>query len=161
MKTEFTRQYDHTWRLFERLVAAFDPLAWLHTGRGAIRPARLSLHILQAAKVYLRIPIPVGFASGKPFDCDWVLLQDEVLPSQPDILASAIELKELTRQWLAEMDFDRENSEFPWAGKTQLGVVLFLLHHNQFHLGELSSLLNESRAGDVEDHYVNALQAGN
>jgi hypothetical protein len=97
------------------------------------------------------------FASGKSFDCDWVTVKEEDLPSQEDVLACIDEMKGKTRQWLAEMDFDCENKEFVWAGKTKLGVVLFLLRHSLFHIGELSSLLNESRNGEVEDHYVKAL----
>ncbi|MEW5873464.1 MAG: DinB family protein [Chloroflexota bacterium] len=157
MKTEFTWQYEHTWRVFERLVRGFDPEAWLHTGRGAIIPARLSLHILQAARYYMQAPTPVFFASGKAFDGDWATVEEADLPSQDDVLACIEELKAKCTQWLAEMDFEGENSAFEWAGRTKLGVVLFLLRHNLFHIGELSSLLNESRNGDVEDHYVKAL----
>jgi hypothetical protein len=79
------------------------------------------------------------------------------LPSQEDILACIDELKEKTEQWLSVMDFDAENKAFPWAGKSKLGVVLFLLRHSLYHIGELSSLLNESRNGAVEDNYVKAL----
>jgi len=66
-------------------------------------------------------------------------------------------MKGQTEKWLSGLDFGAENKAFPWAGETQLGVVIFLLRHNLFHIGELSSLLNESKAGAVEDHYVNAL----
>jgi hypothetical protein len=55
------------------------------------------------------------------------------------------------------MDLHSENRAFEWAGETKLGVVLFLLRHSLYHIGELSSLLNESKNGDVEDHYVKAL----
>jgi hypothetical protein len=157
MKTEFIKQYEHTWRVFEGLASTFDTDAWIHTGRGVITPARLSFHILQAAKGYMQVPSPVLFESGKSFDCDWITVKEEKLPSQADVVACIGELKEKTRQWLAEMDFDCDNTAFVWAGKTKLGVVLFLLRHSLFHIGELSSLLNESRHGDVEDIYVKAL----
>jgi hypothetical protein len=157
MKTEFISQFEHTWRVFERLVKKFDSEAWMHTGRGAITPARLSFHILQAVKGYIEDPFPVLFLSGKSFDCDWVTAQEEDLPSQDDILACIHELRGKTNQWLSELDFDCGNSAFPWAGKTRLGVVLFMLRHTLYHLGELSSLLNESKNGVVEDNYVKAL----
>jgi hypothetical protein len=54
------------------------------------------------------------------------------------------------------MDYSAKNTAFPWAGETRLGVVIFLLRHSLYHLGELSSLLNESKHGDAEDHYVKA-----
>jgi hypothetical protein len=37
------------------LVKDFDADAWLHTGRGAIIPAQLALHILLGIQYYLKI----------------------------------------------------------------------------------------------------------
>jgi hypothetical protein len=55
------------------------------------------------------------------------------------------------------MDYASTEHPFDWAGAMRLGVALFLLKHSVYHLGELSSLLNESEHGDVEDLYVKAL----
>lgn len=160
MKTEFISQYAHSWRVFERLVNDFEAAAWLTTGRKTITPARLSLHLLQAGQYYLKIPAAsIPFASGKPFDLNWETTPAAELPSQDDILAGINELKTEMETWLAEMDFNAENTSFPWAGKTNLGLALFLLRHMLYHLGELSSLLNESKNGQVEDHYVKALNS--
>lgn len=157
MKPEFIEQYGHTWRVFEEIVKNFDKDAWLHTGRGTTTPVRLAFHILQGVKYYIEDPTPMIFASGKTFKRDWQTAQEEELPSQKDILACIDELKGKTEGWLSEMDFDSENRSFEWAGATKLGVVLFLLRHSVYHIGELSSLLNESRNGDIEDIYVKAL----
>jgi hypothetical protein len=157
MKTEFLSQYGHTWRVFARLVADFEPDAWLHTGRGAMTPARLALHILKSARYYMEDPVPMVFPSGRPFDCDWVSAPEEDLPSQADLLACIADLQARTQKWLAEMDFTGENTPFPWAGATRMGVALFSLRHSLYHLGELSSLLNESKHGVVEDNYVKAI----
>jgi len=158
MENEYVKQNEHTWRVFERLVRDFDPAAWLHTGRGAITPARLSLHILQSTRYYMQAPSPVGFSSGKNFECDWVATPDGDLPSREDILDCIEEMKDISKRWLCEMNLDAENIAFPWAGKTSTGVVIFMLRHSLFHIGELSSLLNESKNGVVDDHYVLALQ---
>ncbi len=157
MKTEFIQQYAHTWRVFEGLVGDFDEAGWLHTGRGAITPARLAFHILQSAKGYLEDTTPIGFVSGKPFECAWATVKEEDLPSQTDIVACLGELKAKTEAWFDEWDLGAENKAFPWAGKTKLGVALFSLRHTLYHLGELSSLLNESRHGNVEDNYAKAV----
>lgn len=157
MKTAFIQQFGHTWRVMERLVHGFDEQAWLHTGRGAITPARLSLHMLQATKYYMQAAAPTRFASGKDFATDWINAPETALPSQEDMLDCICELKEMTTQWLLAMDLAGSNPAFPWAGETLGGVVLFALRHTQFHLGELSSLLNESKDGVVEDHYVKAI----
>jgi hypothetical protein len=157
MKTEFIQQYEHTWRVFERIVKDFDNDAWIHAGRGTTTPVRIAFHILKGVKYYLEDSSTILFESGKSFEGDCWETEEEDLPSQNDIVACIDELKDKTEKWLSEMDFDSENRSFEWAGETKLGVVLFLLRHNVYHIGELSSLLNESKNGDVEDHYVKAL----
>jgi hypothetical protein len=157
MKTEFIKQYAHTWRVFARLVGDFDPKAWLHTGRRTITPARLSYHILKAVKYYLEDSTTNYFESGKSIDGNWETAREEDLPSQQDILACIQELREKTETWLSEMDFNAANNTFQWAGETKTGVAIFLLRHTLYHLGELSSLLNECRNGDAQDNFVKAL----
>jgi hypothetical protein len=158
-KNEFTKQYEHTFRLFERLVKDFDENTWLQAGRGVITPARLSLHILIGTKYYLEDPSEICFSSGKSFErnWNWQTVSVDKLPSQNDILVFIREMMEKTEKWLFDLDFGAENKSFPWAGETKLGVVIFLLRHSLFHIGELSSLLNESKDGIVEDHWVKAL----
>ena len=157
MNTEFMSQYAHTWRVLEGIVKDFDQDAWIHTGRGVITPARLAFHILQGVKYYIDDSSTILFVSGKSFENKWETTREENLPSQNDILACVNELWAKTEEWLCEIDLNAENKSFPWAGKTKLGVALFLLRHTLYHMGELSSLLNESRNGDVEDNYVKAL----
>ena len=157
MKTEFSTQYGHTWRVFAGLVKDFDQDTWLHTGRGVITPARLAFHILRSARDYMEDPIPMLFASGKPFESCWNTVNEEDLPSQSDMLVCIEELQVRTQKWLSEIDFTGENTSFPWAGATQLGVALFSLRHSLYHLGELSSLLNESKNGNAADNYVKAI----
>jgi hypothetical protein len=156
-KDEFFPQYAHTWRVFERLVKDFDSVSWLQTGRGAITPARLSLHILQSANYYLEDPSPILLESGISIESSSEEVPEANLPSQSDISVGISEMQTKTEKWLSVMNYADANKAFKWAGETQLGVVIFLLRHSLFHIGELSSLLNESRNGDVEDHYVKAI----
>jgi uncharacterized damage-inducible protein DinB len=154
---EFIKQYAHTWRVFEAIVNDFDETSRLETGRGAITPVRLALHILQSTKYYLEDKSTIVFDSGKPFDVSWENATENELPSQTDIVTCIHEMQDKTEEWLSEMDFGAENKSFPWAGETKLGVVIFVLRHSLYHIGELSSLLNESRNGVVEDHYVKTI----
>jgi hypothetical protein len=157
VKTEFLKQFAHTWRVFGGIVGDFDPEGWIRTGRGAITPARLSFHLLKSVKYYLEDSTVQNFESGKSVEQDWTTAKEEDLPSQRDVLACIGRLREINEQWLRGLDFDAPNSSFPWAGESKMGVVLFLLRHTLYHLGELSSLLNECRRGIVEDHYVKAM----
>jgi hypothetical protein len=156
VKNEFINQYSHTWRVFTLLVKDFDEEAWLHTGRKTIIPARLSLHILHSTKYYLQDQSEIIFPSGKAFDINWETAREDELPSRNDIISCIEDFSRRTERWLNEIDFSAPNDAFSWAGKTKLGVVIFLLRHSLYHLGELASLLNESRNGDVEDNYVKA-----
>lgn len=157
MNAELISQYAHIWRVFERLVNDFDDDAWLHAGRKTGTPARLSFHILKATKYYLEDTSIVEFASGKPFDVDCGTVAENALPSRSDVIACIREFAKKTECWLAETDLNCANTAFEWAGKTKLGVLIFLLKHSVYHLGELSSLLNESKNGEAEDNYVKAL----
>ena len=157
MKKEFIEHYAHTWRVFERLVKDFDDDAWLITGRDAIRPARLSFHILKATKYYLQDSSKTDFPSGKSFEQNNAEASNDDLPSKEDILASILLFGTKTEKWIQQLDLDAENKDFDWAGDKKAGVVLFLLRHSLYHLGELSSLLNESKNGTVDDHYVGAI----
>jgi len=157
MKTEFVNQYGHVWRVFEGLVKDFDQHSWVQSGRGSTTPVRISFHVLQGVKYYLEDTSSIEFLSGKPFEGNCWEMEEKDLPNQNDILVCIEVFREKTRNWLYEMDFKAENKSFGWAGKTNLGVVLFLLRHCVYHLGELSTLLNECRNGDVEDNYVKAL----
>lgn len=158
LNTELIGQYAHIWRVFERLVNDFDDISWIFTGRKTITPARLSFHILRATKYYLEDTTPVEFASGKLFDVDCATVDVEALPSRRDVILSIREFAQKTESWIDEMDLYSINQVFEWAGKTKLGLVIFLLKHTVYHLGELSSLLNESQNGETVDHYAKALQ---
>lgn len=158
MKNEFISQYAHTWRVFTALVNDFDNEAWLNTGRDATTPARLSFHILKATKFYIEDQSEINFQSGKKFEIDSVQAKENELPSKDDILENIEYFSKKTKDWLTEIDYMATNETFPWAGKTNTGLVLFLMRHSVYHLGELSSLLNESRMGAVEDNYVKTLE---
>jgi len=154
MNNELITQYAQIWRVFDRLVNDFDAAAWLSTGRKAITPARLSWHILQSARYYLQDRDAVTFPSGKPFDGKWDTAAEADLPSKDDIRRCAKDYRRKTEAWLAQMDLSAPNTAFPWAGESQLGVAIFVLKHMTYHMGELSSLLNEAQGGNSADNYV-------
>jgi hypothetical protein len=158
LKTEVVKQYAHTWRVFERPVADFDADAWIGAGRGAVLPARLSLHILHSVKYYREDTTEYCFPSGKSIEVRWESAPEKDLPSREDVAACIRVWRDRTERWIADMDFASPNRAFPWAGETKFGVVLFALRHFAYHLGELSSLLNESKKGEAQDHYVKAME---
>ncbi len=157
MKTEILKQYAHTWRVFEGIVKDFDERAWLYAGCGPNTAAGTAFHILTGVRYYIEDSSAMFFPSDKSFDLNPATMKREELPSQSDIIAGIGELKIKTEKWLSEIDLNAENKSFPWAGATKLGVILFLLRHNLYHIGELSSLLNESKNGVAEDNWTKTL----
>lgn len=84
-------------------------------------------------------------------------LEQEDLPAKEDIKYIMDFLKSKTKEWLFEIDFNAENENFEWTGKTMGSVILFLIRHSQYHLGEINSLLNEYQRGSTEDYFANTL----
>ena len=83
-------------------------------------------------------------------------VNERELPTQDDILSCIEALRIKTEGWLSEIDESSENRAFPWAGRTQFGVIIFLLRHMLYHIGELSSLLNDSKSGEAADNWIKA-----
>ncbi|MBN2005305.1 MAG: DinB family protein [Anaerolineae bacterium] len=157
VKNEFIKQYDHVWNVLKRLVSDFDDDAWVNQGIGYMAPARIAYHILISTKYYLADDSVMQFPSGKPFGGNTISMSNDELPSRPDILQVLEVFREKTEQWLSALDFGAKNEAFNWAGETQAGVVIFLLKHSMYHLGEVGALLYQSKSGNVEDHYVKAI----
>lgn len=159
MNEELIHQYAHAWRTFTAIVNDFDFCAWQNTGRGLITPARLSFHMLQSIRYYIDDSTFTLFASGLSFNQNWETAENQTLPDQHDITASAGDFKLLTEDWLRHLDLSEDNLAFPWAGKTKLGLALFTLRHFTYHMGELSMLLNESYQGIANDNFKNTVEA--
>ena len=156
LKDAFIQQYAKVFRVCIKLVEEFDKDAWLHTGRKNYSPVRLSLHELQSIKYYLQDKTDDKLASGVTFTDNCWEMAEKDLPTQEELVKWVQEYADRSEKWLKKMDFDHECTAFPWAGDTDGAVALFMFQHYLFHLGELSSLLNESKNGEVEDLYVKA-----
>lgn len=157
MKDELITQYSHTWRTLSAIINDFKDSEWLKRNAGFTCPAVIGLHILQGTKYYLQDSYTITFPSGSSFDINSKDVSPDQLPARGDILDCIHVFSGKTENWLSELDFDAVNSSFSWAGKTQFGVALFLLRHNQFHIGELNCLLELQREGKAADHYADTL----
>lgn len=157
MKEELIRQYAHTWRVFAGIVSDFEPDAWTHPGCGTILPVRLASHIVQAVTYYIGDSSPFLLVGGKPFEGDGEGVTETDLPTQQDVLSAIDRAQASTEAWVCDIDLNAENRSFGWAGATQFGLVLFLLRHTLYHLGQLDALLEETRDGKAADHFVDTL----
>jgi hypothetical protein len=157
MRDEYINQFGHLWKTFKCIINDFDNKSWIQLGFGLTTPSRTAFHIIQSTKYYIQDFTPIIYKTGKSFEADTGMLKKEELPTKEDIIFIINTLKVKTEKWLLDIDFSAKNEGFEWTGKTMLSVILFLLRHSQFHLGEINSLLNEHLKGKAEDHWVNTL----
>ncbi len=140
---------DHFTRVWETYRAAIDDIPEEHWRSGEVDyliPARLVYHVLEAAEFYAR-GTPKGFDWGgnqRRFGVDWEGAKPEQLPIQEQTIAYLDEVQPKVESWLKEAS-DSEllspDTEYPWTGESVLGRALYLLRHNQDHLGDLNAEL--------------------
>jgi len=136
------------------VVTGFNGDEWRRCGEGLTRPDRLAYHIFQSTRFYTKDSHPLFLTSGSSFERD----RDATRPGRDDILALAGYFTELSDRWIGEMDLSADNGDFPWTGRTRFSIVLFLLRHNTYHLGEMEGLLNRCRGGQAPDFWVDSLK---
>ena len=158
MREELVRQYNHAWKMFHKMVEDFDDDSWLTAGCGYIRPARIAYHIIGGVNYYIEEQSPVALVSGKRNDWNWELGRPEDLPTRDDIRDLIHVYKKKTDRWINSIDLEAPNTTFSWAGPSTLSVVLFLLRHMEYHIGELNLLLHLSNGGKANDNWVRALE---
>ncbi len=157
MRNEFISQFRHIWRMLEKFVNDFSDESWHNTGYKLTTPGRLAFHILQSTKYYINDTTPFVSINGNSIESDCPKLEENELPSRKDIVHMIHSVKFNTEEWIQEIDFKSENNDFRWTGNTMQSVVLYLIRHSQFHIGEISALLNEQKKGEAPDHFADTL----
>ncbi|HEX8932008.1 MAG TPA: hypothetical protein VF810_02540 [Patescibacteria group bacterium] len=142
--------------MFYKMVNDFDNESWTGTGCAHITPARISYHILGGVKYYIEDETIINFASGKKTDWNWVHAPNEDLPTKEDIIELIHMYKNKTDIWISQIDLEATNTKFEWTGQNKLSVVLFLLRHMEYHIGELNLLLHMSNDGNADDNWIKA-----
>lgn len=158
VKDEYERHFEHIWRTFGEIVAAFDADAWTRSGYGLTTPAQTAFYIIRSTQYYIGDESGFVLASGTTLNIDRDKINDSDLPSQEDILSSIPAIRDKVTAWIRQIRFDDSNRRYPWTGESMLSIVLFLTRHSQFHLGEMSALLNNEMKGKAEDHFAATLK---
>lgn len=153
MKKNINKQFEQFFRMFECIVKDYDERSWLKSGHGSTVPSNLSFHILQSIKYYSKNTNGFLLSDGRELSHDHGAV-DRLEISRSDILSNARLLKSELEQWVNEMDLSDHNGDFKWTGEDMESVVIFIIRHSYFHLGELNALLNEYKKGSAEDHFA-------
>lgn len=158
MKEEILNQFNHTWKMFFKMVNDFDEESWTITGCTYIIPARIAYHIIGGVNFYIGNETIEKFLSGKNNDWNWEHALVENLPTKEDIIDFIHIYKVKTDNWINNIDIDAINTKFEWTGKTNISVIMFLLRHMEYHIGELNLLLHISTNGKAKDNWINAFE---
>ena len=157
MKREILNQYGHFWRTYRDICKGFETHSWKTLGFGITQPDRLALHILQSAIFYMEGRMLLVRKDGSLIDNHSSELEKDALPDVDGVLFMLETVEEKIEAWIRDMDFTGKNETYPWTGETALSVALFLLRHNQYHLGEMNALLNEQLHGAADDYFAKTL----
>jgi hypothetical protein len=158
MMPELGNQYNHTWKMFHKMVVDFDDASWLSTGCAYIIPARIAYHIIGGVDYYIQNEQKPELGSGKKNDWNWQHAPIADLPTRSDILELIHVYKAKTDAWLDATDGEERNAKFEWTGEKEISVGLFLLRHMEYHIGELNLLLHISKDGVANDNWIGAFE---
>ncbi len=153
MNNNIHKQFEQFFRMFNNIVNDFDDYSWNHSGHCLTVPTRLSWHILQSIKYYSNDKSDFVFRNSNNITHDYKYNnQFQIL--QSDIISNSEIQKNYIVKWINEIDLSSINEQYKWTGNDLESVVIFIIRHNYFHLGELNALLNEYLGGKAKDHFA-------
>lgn len=153
MKTNIEKQFEQFFRMFKAIVEDFNDIAWSSLGHGLTVPSNLSFHILQSIKFYTKNVQPFHLYNGEIIEHNYKV-NDRLVISKNDIINNIQVLQRQLSLCIKDLDLGSDNTDFPWTGEDMENVVIFIIRHSYFHLGELNVLINEYMEGKAEDHFA-------
>ncbi|QQO10187.1 DinB family protein [Breznakiella homolactica] len=151
MKELALKQFEQFYRMFTCMVNDYDDEAWYTMGHKKTTAYILAFHIIDSTKFYLRDDSAFELENGETITVEGPVPAQKI--SRADILKNITLQKAAMEKWIHEIDFKAPQTEFPWTGPDMESVVIFIIRHNTFHLGEFNALLNEYKKGDAKDNF--------
>lgn len=151
MKETAIKQFEQFYRMFACMVNDYDDEAWFTMGHKRTTAYVLAFHILDSTKYYIQDSSAFVLENGESITGDGPYPSQKI--TRADILKNISIQKNTIDSWINRIDFDASQTDYPWTGPDMESVVLFIIRHNTFHLGEFSALLNEYKKGDAKDNF--------
>jgi hypothetical protein len=155
MKKLLIIQFEQFWRMLLSLVKNYSDENWLLLGHGMTMPMKLAYHIIHSVKYYTGDENDYSLSTGRMYKYEIERVDENSYLQREEIVELINKTAEEVRSWIEQISLDEKNVKYPWTGTNLLSVVLFIIRHNYFHLGELNALLNESIEGNAEDCFAN------
>lgn len=141
---ELIDQFGRTWRELRDAVTKTPADEWRKGDTDYLIPARLAYHIVYSADSYATHR---GYKEHRPyrrFKLNWEAATPDELPSREQLFTYINETEVAVKEWLLGLGDEgllEEQVDYEWTGERRLGRALYLLRHNQWHIGELNALL--------------------
>jgi hypothetical protein len=140
---ELLDQFGRMWQELRDALIKTPASEWRSGEIDYLVPARLAYHILRTTDMYAT---HMGYEAYKPhrkYKLDWEG-PVEALPEREEIFTFINACEVQVKEWLIDLGdeglMDAEE-HYPWTGERKLGRALYLLRHNQWHIGELNAIL--------------------
>ncbi len=141
---DLIEQFKRTWRTLREIVEKTPEAEWKAGSDNYLIPARLTYHILFTADLYAT---PMSYEEYKPhrtYKLNWETAKPEELPSREMMMVYIGNTEKKVNGWIQELGSEgllKEQDDYDWTGKTPLGRALYILRHNQNHIGEINAEL--------------------
>lgn len=142
--TELRKHSDRTWSMWRNAINNIPDAAWRRGDVDYLIPVRHACHVLETAEFYLGDLPADQYPWGSSYHGDWEGSPAEDLPDRATTLALLEKITAFADARLAAMTDElllAPDHVFPWTGGTRLATMLYLLRHNQHHLGEMHAEL--------------------
>jgi hypothetical protein len=153
MTENSVRLFEQFFRMIRDIVGGFTDESWFASGHKLTRPPLLAYHILKSTKYYTADSGEFLRADGTALASDYQATEGDRI-TRGEILANLERHEASLRAWVLRTDLAAGNEAYPWTGKDMESVLLFIVRHGYFHLGEMSALLNEILEGDEPDNFA-------
>ena len=132
-------QFRKSWDTLRNLVDIVPDQQWNTGADDYLIPARLAYHIIQAAERYVSELDSEEYLRTRKHNLDWQGPAAE-LPAKSDFFGDVDWIQKKAEKWLVETGDDgllQAETLYPHTGQRTLDKALYLLRHNQHHLGEM------------------------
>lgn len=154
MKNLLNKQFEQFWRIFIYISEDFNEKSWSSSGHGMTMPMKLAYHIVHSIRYYIGDEKDLTLSTGRKYKYEMERVDESNYLYREEIIELIKITEKNVQEWLKTIALDESNTNYPWTGKDVTSVVLFIIRHSYFHLGEMNGLLNESIAGKAKDSFA-------
>ncbi|MBN1250225.1 MAG: DinB family protein [Anaerolineae bacterium] len=146
-------QFERSWQELRDALVKTPAEEWRTGEPDYLVPARLAYHIVFTADIYATHWSYEAYKPRRKYKLDWEDAPVNQLPSREALFTSVNETEVTVKEWLLSLGDDGlldPERQYPWTGETRLGRALYLLRHNQWHIGELNAILRARGLKQIE-----------